>query len=159
MTNLGNIKERVRFSTIKSCQLLLAVITLCWLSTGVLAQPSPLERVENGLVNLSFGALYVPTDFTWKEQSEPGQITITGQKPGHHERIIIVSLDKEFDLEKTSGVELVERYISKFQNPARTSPLKIQQKLSAPYPWPNSQELRIEGKPLESVYVLSLIHI
>ena len=147
------MKYSSRFKVVASYHFCLLALLIFLTSSVVLAESSSLKSIDKGLISLPFGALYVPGGFIWSEIADGDQMTLIGRNEESQQLLVVVSLNEEHDLESNNSVELVEKYISQAQNPARVSPLRIKNQLSAPYPWPGSLELRLDGTTPESIYI------
>lgn len=120
------------------------------LLSPTLAQSPVLSQAKDGQLTLPVGELYVPSNLNWKEERAEDLLVLRGEDKSSDLSLCVVVLKKTTVVDTPHAVELVEKHVL----PANQK-LKLKEAVSAPYPWPDSLELRLDNETPHSIYVAS----
>lgn len=133
---------------------LLAFLFLLSLIAPCPAQESLLEKAHNGQLVLPAGTLYVPNGLEWSQTESSNGLLFLGARD--KEPVLLVSYSN-------ANQELLGGKALEFFKEEATEVLKLESASltqldarTAPYPWPETQELRLKAPPIEfplTVYV------
>lgn len=92
-------------------------------------------------MSLPAGELYVPTDLQWSKHESEGQVVYSGTRDASI-AVIVCDLARATEFEGDSAIQLIQEQLAA---PLNLDLASVEQtdSLSAPYPWPESVELRL----------------
>jgi hypothetical protein len=116
-----------------------------------------LSESADGRLTLPSGELYVPKSLEWTEITLEDGFVLLGKEAKSQEKakLVVASLDAERTIDNTAALETFKKTVGKTLE-IENNQLEMLDAVSAPYPWPDSLELRLRLKPtadVTSVYV------
>lgn len=121
----------------RRCRLILVLLSLA-LAFPALAEPL---STPSGVLKIPSGEIYGPSDLHWTQDKTPQRASYRATRHGEL-RAVVVDLPRETELKDAGALELLKTELGHELGLDLTS-LELRKSLLAPYPWPDSVELRL----------------